>query len=1090
MRSLLLFLFLTALSSVSISQDVNNLAVDATVKDMNGGRLQNAVIILVQDGAEINKVSTGKNGRFDLYLDFGHEYIIEIKKSGYVSKKLSVNTHNVPEDEQAWGYEFGGFIIDLYQNLPGIDFSVFDKPVGKVYYDDAISNFQYDREYAKIIKEETKELNEEFEAKKDLEERLQEQREEEYRMALRDAEAAIKDGDLEMAKENLLAAQGMKPEAKEVAQRISEVNNQITQKKNNEAQYNNTIAEADKLFNDESYTEALSAYRQAEAIAGSDSYASGKINEVEEKIKEQEELALINEQNKRIDEQYSSLIASADEAFNAGKYSDAKSFYNNALTVKTDESYPQEKLRQIETQLADLQSEEQEKQARLQLDAKYKAEIDRANTALAGGNLVNAKTLYTSASDLKPDEELPKTKLREIEDLIAQQESASEEAEKQKELRAKYDSFISSADKAMKSFNYQEAIEDYKSALALKEDETYPKDKIKIAEGRIEENAAKEVEKQAIVEKQALFEQTMVEAKGYMDTEDYDKAIAKYKAAQKLDSSSDLPEQQIKIAEGLLSDKASELANAKKTADLEQLYDNAILKADELLEKGNLDQSKQEYMQALALKAGEKYPTDQIAVIDAKIAKQEAAELAENEKENLRRRADDWIIKADEAFEERELSIAETAYLKSLALVPNQEYALAQLERIRVFVAEEQEEKNALEAIQKEVDEFAALIAKSDDLFDSGLYEQARSGYEQALSKKPSDHAESRIETIIQKLQEAEATKQALEQQQKLQAEYDLAITEADNLFKIDKLTEARARYNEAASLKSNQAYPKDKIAEIDKLIAAKQKSQEFAEKQAAEARLQAEIDAKYQSKLSEGDKFFKSRDFDIASAKYKEALTIKADEAYPKTQLETINRMIAESLQLEQAKKDKKDKYDQLIAQGDKAFASKDWDIASSKYSSAQAVFSSEPYPSSRLKEIKRLKAEFEEAQKKERYEQAITKADQFFQNKQYESAKSSYQKALSFYAEESYPSERLNTIEKILADLDQDEREKVIDKERKIIEEQYDEGRSKITLRRVIVGETEDVYKRVIHSWGGKYFFLNDRPISEFIWNKETAP
>lgn len=1090
MRSQLIFLFLLLFSFGVFAQDVNNLAVDATVKDMDGGRLQNAMIILIQDGAEVNKVSTGKNGRFDLYLDFGHEYIIEIKKSGYVSKKLSVNTHNVPEDEQAWGYEFGGFIIDLYQFIPGIDFSVFDKPVGKVYYDDGISNFQYDREYAKILKEETKELEKEFEAKKELDDKLKEQREEEYNLAIRDAEAAIRDGDLETAKENLLAAQGMKPDSREVAQRISEVNNQITQKNNNQNQYNNSISAADKLFNDEKYSEAISAYRQAIGIKGTDDYAEKKIVEAEVILKEAEELALLESQNNKVNDQYNSLIASADAAFNSGKYKDAQGFYSNALNIKPDESYPEEQLSRITKELAKIAADEKEQQAKSELEAKYKAEIDKATTALNGGNLENAKALFTSASALKPSEELPKIKLKEIEGLISSKEAEAKQAESEKELKAQYDALISSADNAMKLSKYQIAIDNYSSALLVMPKESYPKDRIKVAESLLKEQAEKEAEMEAIVEKQKLFEQTITDAKGYMDTEDYDKAIAKYKEAQKLNAASVIPEQQIKIAEGLIAEKEAEKASKQKVDELNQLYNDAIAKADKLLEDEKLEQAKQGYLQALALKVDEKYPTDQISIIEAKQTELAAKELADNEKENLRRRAEDWVKKADEAFSNKELSIAETAYLKSLELVPNQEYALSQIEKIKVFVAKEQEIKNALESKQKEEDEFAALIAKSDDLFNAGLYAQARDGYELALKQKPSEHADARIQEIIKKLQGAEAEKEALAKQKKLQEAYDLAITEADNLFKVEKLEEARARYSQAANMKSEQTYPKDRMNEIDKLILAKQKSKELADKQAAEAKVLSENESRYQSKLTEADRFFKSRDFDVAIEKYNEALQIKENEPYPKTQLETINRMIKESLQLEQAKKDKKAKYDQLIADGDAAFAQRNWELASAKYTSAQSVFASEPYPASRLKEIKRLKAEFEEAQKKEKFEEAIRKADQFFQNKQYESAKSSYLKALSYYSDASYPSERLNTIEKLLADLDQDEREKVIDKERKIIEEQYDEGRSKITLRRVIIGETEDVYKRVIHSWGGKYYFLNDRPISEFVWNKETAP
>jgi hypothetical protein len=87
MKKLIILFFLFFYFVHGFTQDVNNLAIDATVKDKEGGRLQSAKVTLIQDGAEVNRVTTGKNGRFDLFLDFGHEYLIEIEKSGFVSKK-------------------------------------------------------------------------------------------------------------------------------------------------------------------------------------------------------------------------------------------------------------------------------------------------------------------------------------------------------------------------------------------------------------------------------------------------------------------------------------------------------------------------------------------------------------------------------------------------------------------------------------------------------------------------------------------------------------------------------------------------------------------------------------------------------------------------------------------------------------------------------------------------------------------------------------------------------------------------------------------------------------------------------------------
>ena len=78
----------------SHGQRLDNLALECTVKDMDeGNKIEGASVIVLQDGAEIENVRTGRNGRFGLYLDFNHEFSIVISKNGFVTKNIYVNTH-------------------------------------------------------------------------------------------------------------------------------------------------------------------------------------------------------------------------------------------------------------------------------------------------------------------------------------------------------------------------------------------------------------------------------------------------------------------------------------------------------------------------------------------------------------------------------------------------------------------------------------------------------------------------------------------------------------------------------------------------------------------------------------------------------------------------------------------------------------------------------------------------------------------------------------------------------------------------------------------------------------------------------------
>jgi hypothetical protein len=1089
MNRFILFFFLFFVLARGIAQDVNNLAIDATVKDKEGGRLENAKVTLIQDGAEVNRVTTGKNGRFDLFLDFGHEYFIEIEKSGFVSKKLYINTHNVPADEQAWGYEFGGFIIDLFKDVQGIDYSILDKPVGKVYYDEVISNFQYDKAYTKEIQAEVKELEEEYEAKKELALKLEQQREEEFLLALRDAEAAIKDGDLQTAKDNLLAAQGMKPSEKMVAEKLTQVNNQIAQKSNNSERYATVIKTADALFASAKYDEAIDAYNEAIGIKGSDSYALDKVKQAELEKKALAAKAQELSAAEKIDQEYNAMITKADDAFSNGKYADAKSLYKNAIGIKGSEEYPKQQILKADQNLVKEANAEKDRLANQQLDASYQLQIEKADVAFKSGNYTNALSFYKAAQAIKSTETYPSDQILKIEELQAEIAAKEASAEAEQKILNDYKKYISEGDNAFISKNYELARTAYESALSLKENEAYPKQRIATIDERLTELAAAEAKKEELAEQKKAFDEKIAQAKALLDASDYQNSISKYKEAQAINANSDIPGKQIAIIESLVAEKAKQDSAKAKAKELEATYASYIADADSKFEAKDFSKAKTLYQQALSIKTNESYPSSQISAIDQTLNNLKAEELAKNERENLQRRSDDWIKKGDEAFAKKELSIAEKSYNEALALIPNQEYPISQIAKINAFVAEEQAVKQEKETVKVIDEKFKKLMSTADDLFKSKLYADARVSYEEALKIKDDSYAKAQIDKIIEEQKAIETRNEQAALKEKLERDYNTTISDADQLLAAKDLEKALSRYSEAASLKPAEQYPKDKIAEINFTFTAQEEAKKKQVAAAIANQKQEELDQAYRNLVSDGDRFKDSDDFDVALSKYNEALSLKPNESYPQTQIDSINKLIEQSLANSKAEKDKKDKYQKFIKAGDEAIASQQWELATNSYNSALGVFSSEEYPRNKLKEVARLKAQFEEVDKKAMFDKIVGEADQFFLNKQYESAKTNYQKALSFYNEAKYPIERLNTIEKILAELDQDEREEVINVEKKIIEEQFDEGRSKVTIRRVIVGETEDVYKRVVHSWGGRYFFLNDRPISEFVWNKETS-
>ncbi|MGQ9846663.1 MAG: hypothetical protein ACUVQP_04050, partial [Bacteroidales bacterium] len=145
--------------------------------------------------------------------------------------------------------------------------------------------------------------------------------------------------------------------------------------------------------------------------------------------------------------------------------------------------------------------------------------------------LVEAKSAYTEALKIKPEENYPKNKITEIENLIAQKEK------KEQEINLKEQSYkdaITKADKAFLSKDYSSAIAYYQTALKQKPNESYPKQKIlecqELLKKRNEEEQkrlAEEKQRQIAEEQEKLRKLESINFNDKVEVEKYLSELAK-----------------------------------------------------------------------------------------------------------------------------------------------------------------------------------------------------------------------------------------------------------------------------------------------------------------------------------------------------------------------------------------------------------------------------------------------------------------------------------------------------------------------------------------------------------------------------------
>ncbi|MFH1003877.1 MAG: hypothetical protein V1781_00010 [Bacteroidota bacterium] len=358
----------------------------------------------------------------------------------------------------------------------------------------------------------------------------------------------------------------------------------------------------------------------------------------------------------------------------------------------------------------------------------------------------------------------------------------------------------------------------------------------------------------------------------------------------------------------------------------------------------------------------------------------------------------------------------------------------------------------------------------------------------------------TRLQKEAEKGMEEKAKQAALEaQKQKATDEkYKAAITKADDSFNSKDYASAKKSYTEASGIKPAEQYPKTKLSEIENLLAGASK--------------QKSADEKYKAAITKADGSFNSKDYASAKISYTEASGIKPTEQYPKTKVLEIEKIFSDIASKQSAIQKKNDKYDAAIILGD--FSLKENNIANAKlaYNEALTYKPNEKYPKDKLAEIEKIeKTKMQNQIEKEiivKYNNAIDKGDRAFASKNYPVAKTSYQDALSYKPDEKYPKNKIRQIDdieknKLLATNTVEQKKfSVLEKEKMskyqldlrnkyspgITEEEYNEGRKTILRRIVIKDNFAGVYIKVIHSWGGIYFFKDGAPITETSFENET--
>ena len=357
-------------------------------------------------------------------------------------------------------------------------------------------------------------------------------------------------------------------------------------------EYNMLISRADNAFGGKNYEDAKSDYQSALVVKPAEQYPKDRIKEIDKILKS---LAAAAASSKAREEQYKSLIANADKAFNTKKYTDAMSEYLSASAVKPDEQYPKGRISEIKKMLADLAAAKKADDERLAKEAAEKSKQQQYNVLISQADrkfdtkyYKKAKADYKGALIISPAEIYPKKRIEEIDKLLAELAKNESEAKKASEekaaLRTSYTKAVAKADFYLKSKDYDNAKIKYKTASGILPDEQYPKNQL----AKIDEILSG-LDEKALTEKQ--YKTLIISANKKFKTSDYENAKTDYLASLEIKPKAEYPKRKIKEIEMALKDRETraraEAQRKKKLAAIEKQKEEMRKISEKLKNKKN-----------------------------------------------------------------------------------------------------------------------------------------------------------------------------------------------------------------------------------------------------------------------------------------------------------------------------------------------------------------------------------------------------------------------------------------------------------------------------------------------------------------------
>ena len=710
-----------------------------------------------------------------------------------------------------------------------------------------------------------------------------------------------------------------KPEDAYATEKVSLIIKKLQEKMAGEEAYYGLVDKADELYRAGKLNQAIIQYQNSLEVIPGDEYATGQIRKIVEfQAKEKEKLenyeqnmadAKILLATKKYDEaiakfeqadlifpensepgeqmtvaktlksdwlekqgQCSTIMEEASRYILINDYEIALEKYQEALTFVPDNKEAMDIVREIRP-LAEKQK-------------KYNRQVEKADEYYINKDFIAARSEYEAALKLWPEKTYAGDMLLKIQTQLADQ---------LKDLDKNYNLFIRRGDSLFDLAAYTEAKGEFNLALNLKPGEAYPKTRLADIDGYFAS------QRQAM---EANYGEMIAAADSAYKVGTYHMAKEKYESALNVKPDDSYPQSQI----DLINVKLDQLAEQERA---NQVYQALVAEADQLASAGQNDLAIAKYKEAQATNPMESYPGQRIEEITLLMAD------AEKQREVDEKYAEQVSL-AGHLFNEDNLTESRTAWQNALAIKPYETMPKVKIVTIDSLVVER--------ARQAAIDEqYQQLLSSGDSLQNLKFYPEAIVAFEQAALVKPADPV------AVQKIQAVKTIQDNIEKEANRKRFYAESIAKADDFFEKENYELAKTEYEKALTFNGNEAYPKDRIVEIDQLL----------------IKLAAEREQRFKDAVANGNLLFDQQQYQKALDEYQVAASIRPDDTFTQAKMSECNNLLAELMKQVMAE------YNQAVAEADKLYEAKVYDKAIAGYQKAGALNPNETYPGEMIRTI-----------------------------------------------------------------------------------------------------------------------------------------